>query len=134
MQENRFVRTSSLLPLGPAAHALLRKRFEPLSDTEMAEVEFGPWELADMCEVPTAEQWALASPKILRALTDAAGIVRSRKADLVESMASLDGEELHELTDALGGWTHTFRMHLAMLEAAQDRMIVGLGVLSEAEL
>jgi len=131
MQNNRFATSTNSLPLGAAAHELLRRRFEPLSDVEMAQVEFGPWELAELCEVPTAKQWKIASPMVLRALTDAAGIVRSNKADLVENVASLDGEELDELMGALGGWTHTFRMHLAMLEAAQDRMIVVLAALSE---
>lgn len=134
MQVNRFIRDSNSLPLGPIAHELLRGRFELLSDAEMAQVEFGPWKLADSCEVPTEKQWEIAHPEALRALTVAAQIVCNDKAQLVEKTAALEEERLDQLMGAIDRWAHLFRMHLAMLEAAQDRIIVALAVLSEAEL
>ena len=123
------------LPLREAAHALIRARFEEMSDAELAAVEFGPWPLADLCEVPTPKQWRIASREVPNVLLVAAKVVRNDKAGLVARTAAMEDDEgLDVFLEGLQRWKDLFRQHLAMIEAAQDRMIVAVAALHQGSV
>lgn len=120
-----------MLPSGAAANALRRDRLSALSDAGLAEVDFGPWDLADLCVVPSNEQWQQDGPEALFWLRLASTMVRLNKAELIERTGQLPDKEVAAMIENFGKWAYRFRTLLALMEAAQGRLPVALAALEE---
>jgi hypothetical protein len=122
-----------MLPSDAAANELRRDRVGRLSDAELAQIKLVPWDLADLCEVPSNEQWAAVGQKLLPWLRIASVTVRLEKEDLVHKVGKFSDQMVGDLMEGLGECTYRLRTLLALAEEMQCRLPVALAVLCEAE-
>ena len=99
----------------------------------LASVEFDPWQLADMCIVPTTEQWMDDANEALGFLRLASHLVSLDKAAFVRDAAELPARELDALLQALPKWAYRFRTLEALAETAHTRLMVAVAILAQGD-
>ena len=122
-----------MLPSDAAANELRRVRVGRLSDAELAQINLVPWDLADLCEVPSTEQWAATGQELLPWLRIASVTVRLEKEDLVHRVGKFSDQMVGDLMEGLGECAYRLRTLLALAEEMQGRLPIALAVLCEAE-